>query len=266
MAALAIGMCLAGGALLPARAVLIAYEGFDQGNFFDMTGTAGTGGGDATWVGSTWTGSGGSFFSVGQPGTGALGLTYTGLSTLTGASSPPNEFGREEFRNFGTYGGAGSGSFWMSLLIQVPDVTTSSVGVSFFDGGTERNFVGKAASTDWSVAGAGASSSGVSATVGGTVFLLSRYDMTSGVAHHWLNPSATGGDPTDASAWNGPGGTAFTAFTFNRVRIGAFGGTGFIDEVRIGTTAADAGVVPEPTTAVLLLGALGSCLLLRRKA
>jgi len=56
-------------------------------------------------------------------------------------------------------------------------------------------------------------------------------------------------------------------FTFDRIRLGAFGPRGYLDEIRIGTTSQDVGfAIPEPSTYALLgLGAFAMAGVRRRQ-
>ena len=153
------------------------------------------------------------------------GLTYSTLPTVGQAARNENDFS-QSFRTFAPQ--AATGTYWISLLMQKDAVTTNSFGSLLFDGCSEKNFTGQANSDKFSVAGEGAFASFTTVTT--TVSLAS--------------------EPSTASALNGNGGTSFTAFAFDRIRLGKFNdGSGYLDEVRIGTMAADVGLVPEPSTA-----------------
>lgn len=79
----------------------------------------------------------------------------------------------------------------------------------------------------------------------------------------WLNPA----DLTDLNLGN----ANYTSGTFNgavanQVGLSVFGNRGgFVDEFRVGSTLADVVVVPEPTSAALLIGATSLVLLRRRR-
>jgi len=243
------------------QAALIAYEGF---NYAYQTGLSGQTGGtnwSAGWAaGGTW--------RTNQPSFGEIstGLTYTGLTTVGNAARNENN-GNEAFRSFAAQ--AATGTYWMSFLMQKDGTAVNSFGISLFDGGTERNFMGNAGSSLFGVAGAGAVNSATTVTTTPTLF-VARYNMDTGTAHFWLNSDLSLMTPTDASAFNGSGGTSFTAFTFDRVRLGKFSGdnSGYLDEFRLGTTAEDVGFapIPEPSVMALLgLSALGYAAMFRRR-
>ena len=216
-----------------AKATLIAYEGFNYpaggGAINDLNGGSGW---ITAWDSGNWR----------TPNTGwgenQTTLTFSNLSTM-GTSARRNQDYNQSYRQFGPQTAAGT--YWVSFLMNVDSAdagNSASLGVSLFDGGAEQNFMGKPSSGNWGVAGAGASSSGVAIVGGTTVWIVARYNMDTGIAHFWLNPSP-GNTPSDASAWNGPGGTSFSAFSFDRIRLGSFGANGYIDEFSLGTTFAD---------------------------
>ena len=236
------------------HATLIAYEGF---NYPQQTGLATQSGGTGwatTWDSSSWRTNSSGFGEI------STGLTYSTL--LTGGQAARNENeGNESFRQFGAQGAVGT--YWTSFLIRKDSTFTNSFGISLFDGGTERNFMGTTTSggSFLGVAGQGGHISSTAVTANQTEFFVARYDMDTQKAHFWLNPSLSG-TPTDAIAFNSASGTSFTKFGFDRIRLGVFNntgnaGSGNLDEFRIGTTFDDVAPVPEPSTwlgAGLLVG------------
>jgi len=250
------------------QAALIAYEGFNYAQGTALNATTGGGTGWTTdWSSNSWR-TNNSVFGSPQPGgiENSTGLTYANLPTVGNAARNENS-GNQNFRSFAPQ--AATGTYWISFLMQkdTTNAQSSSFGISLFDGGTERNFMGNAGSSVFGVAGQGSFNSTTTVTTTPSLF-LARYNMGSGVAHFWLNSDLSAGTPANSAAFNGTGGTAFTAFTFNRVRLGMFDnvgspftGSGYLDEIRIGTAFVD--VVPEPSAA--LLGALGGLILLRRR-
>ena len=230
------------------HATLIAYEGF---NYPQQTGLATQSGGTGwatTWDSSSWRTNSSGFGEI------STGLTYSTLLTGGQAARNENDF-NQSFRTFTPQ--AAAGTYWFSFLIQKDLVTANSFGISLYNGGSERNFMGQASSDKFSVAGAGANTSSISVTTTPS-FFVARYNMDTSTSHFWINPSLGGIPPSDASAFNGAGGTGFTAFTFDRIRLGKFNaGSGYLDEIRIGTTFDDVAPVPEPSTwlgAGLLVG------------
>lgn len=250
------------GLLTPqAKAALIAYEGFDYtpGGTSLNTLNGGTG-----WT-SAWDNGGWRTPNTGFSENEAT-LSFSNL-VVGGTAARGSNDNSQSFRQFGTQ--AATGTYWISMLMtnDIGENASSSFGLSLFNGGSEQNFIGKAGVANWGVAGQGGATSGLAASTNTTAFLVSRYDMGAGVAHHWVNSTPGAVDPTNASAFNGVGGTAFTAFAFDRIRLGRFntatGGT--IDEFRLGTSYTDVAPIPEPSTYALLALGLGALVFLRRR-
>ena len=231
-------------AIANTNGVLITYEGFN----YPAGGAYGTSlntlSGGSGWI-TTWD-NGGWRTPTTTFGENQATLTYSNLSTIGASARAGNDY-IGSFRQFGPQ--TASGIYWVSFLMNVDSGDASngnSLGVSLFNGGTEINFMGKPSSANWGVAGAGASSSGVAIVGGSNTWIVARYNMDTGKAHFWLNPSPNS-VPSDASAWNGPGGTSFTPFSFDRIRLGRFGANGYIDEFRLGTTFAAAMAKQTPS-------------------
>ncbi len=213
----------------PFTAEFFAYEGFDYPTGGSSLDTLQGGIGFTT----AWAGGGWRTPSVGF-GENDATLSYSSL-TVGGTSARAGGDFNQGFRQFATQ--VASGTYWISLLMNVDDADAAgngSLGISLFNGNTEQNFIGKAGSANWGVAVAGGNDSGVAISGGTDIFILARYNMETGKAHFWLNPTLGGAEPTDDSAFNGEAGTVFTPFSFDRVRLGRFGANGYIDEFRIG--------------------------------
>lgn len=245
------------------QAALIAYEGFDIASG-SINGLRGSGGGSATWLASTWNNTDNTWSSS-SPAT----LSYGSLVTTAGQGFSSGQGNQQSFRSFGTQ--SSTGTYWMGFLFnRTSGGTGDSLGISFFDGGgNERSFVGQPGQANYGfLAFFGDYRSTVPVVTGETAFLLARYVMdgdsnnATSTAHYWINPDISS-QPTNAAAANGPGGTNFRAFGFDKIRLGSFGSQGVIDEIRIGTTFGDVAPIPEPSAA--LLGALGGLILLRRR-
>lgn len=212
-----------------AQAAPIFYDGMNYPVVFD-----------SATVQTTWTGV--MSMNVVSPG-----LTYPGLGYIGKAMRSPNEFGREMFAVIPNQ--PATGVYWLSFLTQLETASVGGVGISFFNNNDERSFFGSGAVENDPVrkwgnwGGQGQFNGGM--TTADVTFLTVKIDMTAGKYFMWVNPTISTTAPVEANAINGPDGTAFTPYTFNRLRLGVFygGGNGSFDEVRLGTTAADVGFV-----------------------
>jgi len=264
---LLLGASILLASLPSAHATLIAYEGFDYAQNAGLNNQAGGTGWTTVWTGGNWR-TNNSAFSSSQPSgfENSTGLIYTGLTTV-GNAARNGQQGNQGFRDFASQ--AATGTYWISFLMQKDTTTSGSYGISLFDGGTERNFMGTVNSGNFSVAGQGANVSSIGVTMTPSLF-VARYDMDAGVAHFWINSDLSSTTPTNASAFNGVGGTSFTAFAFDRIRLGGFHEQGYLDEFRLGTTAEAVGfaAIPEPSAFAALAGlsVLGLAALRRRRA
>ena len=261
---LLIGASLALVSLTSANAALVAYEGFDYAQNTGLNNQTGGIGWTTDWIGGNWRTNNSAFTSP-QPGgfENSTGLTYTGLTTV-GNAARNGQQGNQGFRSFATQ--AATGTYWISFLMQKDTTTSGSYGISLYEGGTERNFMGTANSGNFSVGGQGANVSSISVSLTPSLF-VARYNMDTQLAHFWIDSDLSSTTPTDASAFNGSGGTTFTAFAFNRIRLGGFHQQGYLDEIRIGTTAMDVGFIPEPSSFALVgLSVLGFVANRRRRA
>lgn len=251
------------------QAQLIAYEGFDLTNneTGNIIGTAGSGGGSAAWAASTWTGNNGAFFRS-NPGLSYGQLAVTGGKGTARIQTPEQQGNDEVFRSFGVQ--PASGVYWISAIIDiVKNDVSSSFGYSLFSGGTERNFVGKPGGNFWgsidtvdffgdpftrrfeatNLGDAGTIINFDSVFVTPKALVLSRYDMGLRKAWHWVNPDISNGAPTDDSSWTTAAGLdLFSAFSFDRVRLGQFDGQSesSVDEFRLGRTFLDVAPISLP--------------------
>lgn len=220
--------------------ILIAYDPFDQATG-TLSGTAGSG----TWQGSSlWSGDGS---VVGGS------LSYLNLET----DGNHAEVVGQSFRALDTtLGGAGS-DIWVSYLVTAPG---DNVGISFFLGGSEQNFMGRPGN-QWGITNPNVQASG---DAGGPHMIVVHLDGINGQATVWLDPALGGATPTGGLIGTG----AYTPFTFDTVRLGSFSGwTGSFDELRVGTTWADVSPVPEPSSLsmVVAASAWGAMRLVRRR-
>lgn len=270
---LSVGVLVAAAATVSAAP--IAYEGFDMAidAGVRINDTAGTGTGSAAWNAGQWGGNDGGFKKSNAT------LSYGLLVTSPGRARTGAPTGQGNDQNFRTFGAQpASGQYWVSIMMRIgSNNTSSSIGYSLFDGGNERNFVGKPGFVFWAATSGGgdASALGQVGTImdfGGVpqnneAFLLSLYDMSAGKQWHWVDPDISNGQPSFASSWNGTAGAGLDPFSFDRVRLGNFGDgdQSFMDEFRVGTTFGDvAPLIPEPAGLALL--GLAALPMLRRRA
>ena len=232
------------------QAAVIAYEGFDIPSG-SLQGMKGSGTGTVAWQASTWNNTD-NVWSADSTST----LSYGSLQTAMGTAFSSGAGNQVSFRSFGSQ--SATGTYWMAFSMnRTTGNTSSSMGVSLFDGGFENTFVGQAGQTNYGfVAHFGGNFPSTTPVVSGeSAFLLARYVMDgntvgqTSVAHYWVNPDISS-QPSDASAANGTGGTNFRAFAFDSFRLGSFGSQGVIDELRLGTTFGDVAPIPEPASFV----------------
>ncbi|MEO8616552.1 MAG: hypothetical protein ABI600_15525 [Luteolibacter sp.] len=214
---------------LTAHAAPIFYDGM---NFDEAS--------DSRDVQSTWTGN--DYMSVESPG-----LVYPNLAVQGRTMRSPNQYGRQMFASLPSTQPA-TGVYWLSFLTQLETASVSGVGISLFDDGDEKSFFGSGTGSKWGNWSGDGQFNG-STTTANTTLLTVKIDMTSGKYYMWVNPTVTSVAPIEADAINGPNGTAFTPYAFNRLRLGVFfgGGKGAFDEIRLGATAADVGFVNPPS-------------------
>ena len=244
------------------QATVIAYEGFDilSGS---LQGMQGSGTGTIAWQASTWNNTDNTW-SADSTST----LSYGSLQTAMGKTFSSGPGNQQSFRSFGSQ--SATGTYWMAFLTnRTTGNTSSSMGISLFDGGSENTFVGQAGQTNYGfVANFGGNFQSTTPVLSGeSAFLLARYVMDgntvgqTSIAHYWVNPNISS-QPSDASAANGAAGTNFRAFAFDSFRLGSFGSQGVIDELRLGTTFVDVAPVPEPSS--ILFAGVGLLALVAR--
>jgi hypothetical protein len=273
-----IGLSLATflGFAICSQAALILYEPFATGDGAYTVGQIDNQNPTVTGFSGAWTlNPGQSTYSGGTVS--STGLTYAGLPTTGGAYSALNA---RWYRELATpFTSASSGTYWMSYLYQ----STEANGGAFqafetyttgANPGTDstRKFALVNGAEGWGGGGPGAGQFSLNADntkllgaadTAVNLFVI-KMDFVSGgndTFTVWRNPDL-GSEPAT-------GGVSWTAdLPFSYIGIFNANGTGEarFDELRIGTTFADAiGAIPEPSAA--LLGGLGMlCLLRRRRA
>lgn len=264
----------------PAEAALEVYEPFNYstGNNVFVDGTAVTG----TGLTGTW--------SVKDPADAASpagqrpnivsGLTYAGLPTQDNALQRPANSPVRALANLSN--GLSSGTKWVSFLFQdggnsgaVPiglvlnSSTANSLFVGFRDGfsGTDTFFGMGLTPSGTAQQGGPVSPLGTQTPISNTAihFIAIKIDFTGGneSLSLYINPTPGETEPalptaTDSSTNFG----TFTAVGYN----GAGGPLDIIDEIRIGDSFAEvSGLVPEPASASLLIGA-GMLMARRRRS
>lgn len=247
-------LCMGGAG--PARATLIAYEGFDiTAGENALNGAAGA-------TSSGWTNS--STWGTGANDVGA-GLGYGSLQTVGGAAVLDTSSG--SFRLLSRpLTQSSTPTLWMSFLSVVPNNSAGTYGgISFYNNfGNEMFFVGDldSANTNWgmrlmSVPGAPIVTTGINST--NLSFLVLRIDFNAGVTNNenfylWVNPLLDSEPNVAAADATILGAQMYNGQNLARIRLqqGLNSDNTVIDELRLGTTWNDvAPVVPEPGTAVL---------------
>ncbi len=263
-----------------ANASVLLYEGFGYGTGDVAAQSGGTG-----WGANAWTASlANTGYTVSQqvvsPGLAYTGLTATGNRLAVNESATNSTSGKATAnRLMSTTIGASSGTVWFSVLIaddagnngnldgsspssaslvltdQYSNVTLN-MGYSNANAGPLWNM--KSGTTSIPVTGGPVKD-------GSANFLLAKMDLVNKLGEVWINP-----DPSTEPL--GGTGTSFTVFraSFDRIILTAAtssrtgNSTASFDEIRLGTTFADASPVPEPTTAAVF-GLAGCLLALRRR-
>jgi hypothetical protein len=232
---------------------LIAYEGFDYSLSTGLASSANTGiGWTSNWTNNNWRTNSGSSGEI------STGLTYSGLTTVGNAA---RNAGGEDYRSFAEQ--SASGTYWVSFLVQVDSTAHRDFGISLFDGGSEKVFMGQTLGANgnlslWQNPSYDSRADSEAAPVANTPMLfVAEFDMVSGKAWFWIDPSLPQNSPSYASAVNGEAGSSISVFTFDSVRM--YGSGGYFDEIRIGTTAQDVGftsAIPEPSAWVGVAGSV----------
>ena len=197
-------------------------------------------------------------FSASGSGTGWASSTDWGSNLNSGTYSATTE----NFRDFAATTSSADGSeIWVSVEISLSGSTWG--GISFFDGGTEKVLFGRDTNNAfWGIDAAPENYSTIAATVDQTFHLLGLIEYNSGVdtISLWIDPT----DMNNLGTANAS--TTDTLGTFTKLRLGTGIGSGSgltVDNLTIGTTFAD--VIPEPSSAALLLGLGAVALVLRRR-
>ena len=218
------------GPVSRSQAALIAYEGFD------ITEGENALNGASGLTSSGWSGNWGAINNDV-----IAGLSYGGLQTIGGAALV--DVNSAHYRSLSSP--PTSGSVWISVLGRIQDPTVGYAGLSFFDAGAERLFIGRAgASTNWGVQVYGGGSTAV-ANFSSTnlCFVVVRVDFNASGANEqffiWFNP-ALGSQPADGAALR-PGSDTDHPNGYTRVRLNQATSVdnAIFDEIRVGTTWAD---------------------------
>lgn len=228
-----LAVALLGLSASPLSAAVIVHEGFDYAPGSDLNGQ--------NW----WTQSGGGTALV------STGLTYPGLA-VSGGSASPVEVGVQQMP-------ALTSDFYISILI---DKTNAN------------GYLGIIFNQNWnapSVAGFGIHNSDIFASDGSysspaynigtspiatnsTILLVAHVDDVAHTITAWDYAN-----PNNVASFNFTNPNAPSTLQL----YSSWGGTGYIDEITVGTTLADVIPVPEPASLGLL--SLGSVVLLRRR-
>ena len=267
---LALALALA-FATTPARATLMAYEGFASTNY-----TAGPLTGQNPVVSgftNAWTAANTNFFAGGA----SQALTYSNIvSDDTGGSYSTTNINSRATRAMSTILGgnsvSGTNTYYISLMMKVSAV--DSLNYRAFELESEfnnRNFqFGAAADTgsiNWGMRVTTASStfltnlSTVTAVANETVFAVLKLRYSSAANDDavdlWVNPSDLSSE-VGSTNFVTISGFSFLHNSAKNISLARFTGSGSAswDEIRVGTTWADVTPVPEPST-VALLGLTG---------
>jgi hypothetical protein len=284
-----------------AHAAVIAYDPFSTSDNYSvtaggdslgrlpnqsgLTNTVGTG------LASTWTTVSGATSNYLYRAAGSL--TYPGLATAGngGIQFTP---GDDNFRNArrdtsANIVTADTSNYYASFLLQTGSVVDANGDATVFFGVNNANTTGFGAGiSDGSLALQWRDSGGTlqyqslgTAYTANTTYLF-VIKITEGAADWgsseaqtvWVNPTDFTSDATLTSSALASGTNAATFGVANSNALGGISfqtqnlngaGVMYADEFRLGTTLADVVPVPEPSTALLLIGSLGSMMALRRR-
>ncbi|HMP76874.1 MAG TPA: hypothetical protein PKE12_11335 [Kiritimatiellia bacterium] len=226
---------------LNARAILVAYEGFD------ITPGAGALAGASGATSFGWT----NVWSTGVANnvvSESLGYINNGVLNTVGGAAQLTVAGGGSFRHFTPPYSTGTGTYWISF-IAVVRTNSSYAGLSLVNAFNEMLFVGDLNSgTNW-----GAQAYGTNAIITNTTlavtnaaFIVIRVDFNVGGGalddtRIWINPDLSAGVPENGAASLNLLGVNLSGdgnARFGRIRIqqGTAGSNAVFDEIRIGTT------------------------------
>ena len=250
----------------PARATLMAYEGFASTNYTagQLPGQSPVVSGFVTnaWYNNTNVSAGGA----------SQALTYSNIvSDNTGGSYTTAVGGRSTRAMSTVLGGntvLGTNTYYISLMMQVSTVATNNYRAFELESQfNNRNFqFGAAADTgsiNWGMRVTTASStfltnvSTVTAVTNQTVFAVMKLRYSSAANDDsvdlWVNPSDLSSE-AGSTNFVTISGFDFLHNSAKNISLASFTGTGTAswDEIRVGTTWADVTPVPEPSTLALL--------------
>jgi hypothetical protein len=217
-----------------ATADLIAYDGFDYAAG-PLTGQNGGFGWASPWQPQTQYNGG---TNAGNVIT--AGLTYPGLSISGGAfeALPNYEFGGREFFD----PEVNTGVYYLSFLYAKQPSASGYGGVSFWGNNNGNEYFYNDAFP-------------VPDVPNDATLVVWKMDLDAGIYQSFINPVVGDPEPAPTATFGGP--NSLQAFGINSE------GGYILDEIRLGETFLDVTPVPEPTSAVLLLGSLA--LMARRR-
>lgn len=248
---LAAVMVVSGAMTSTANAALIAYDGFDY-----PTGNLAGNGTGSLGFSSNWS-TPTDAVTVTSPGLTFPELAVNGNTAFLSPSSANAASERMLSSSLATEGGAPT---YISFLFD-RQAGSRYFGLELRDGGSQTVFVGSnSGASNYTLSGPVSLDSGVPVTAD-PALLVVRIDSPTGGSNDsislFVNPTPGGPEPTaDATA------TGLNVDSFDLISLAAgftsgsnTTATGFIDEIRIGSTFASVtpAAVPEPSTLALLL-------------
>ena len=215
--------------------------------------------------------------------------TYSTLATTAGQATYQTDAGatgRVSYQRNFTTGSNAPATLYVSTLITFDGSGGVSLGFQSSNGTDNRPFqfgVNQAGNFFASGYANGSDPGVTSATAysAGTYFVVAGFQndgSTNDSISLWINPALTGLGTADlvldgASAGASTnfyvsqnGGFSVQGVVLDFKSSGASAGSTSVDEIRIGTTLADVGVIPEPSSALLLIAATGLLGIRRRRA